>query len=164
MCIVVHIYDNLFDICRRMNHSLEILACSFPHVKFLRLLSEEAPGSDGKFSSIFYAFPNYDTRHLPQGAFNKDTLPVLVIYRGGVLENSLIRVTDEIGSLFEPADVENLLAENGVFELFPRKDQIVDMPPNLLLTSKPLYMDLVRERCDSDDDSETEPSPCLEVD
>mmetsp|Transcript_52727 Transcript_52727/g.105664 ORF Transcript_52727/g.105664 Transcript_52727/m.105664 type:complete len:358 (-) Transcript_52727:98-1171(-) len=106
--VVVHIYSPHLPACSKLNGCLERLARAHPHAKFLRMLSTLAPGGPG--------------------AFDTDTLPVLVAYRGGGLAASIVRVTDHFGgtstatstaqgSQFGVEDVEWLLDEHGLLEL-----------------------------------------------
>ena len=50
------------------------------------------------------------------GAFDVDTLPVLVAYRNGELVSSLVRCCDNLPASFTESDVEGLLADEGLFD------------------------------------------------
>jgi hypothetical protein len=93
VAIVVHLYEEFVPGCRVTNKLLEPLARKHPHVKFLRIRSTEA---------------NEDFDHV--------ALPALLIYMDGELQNSLMRITDDIGEDFPLASLEALLVENQVLD------------------------------------------------
>ncbi|KNC82061.1 hypothetical protein SARC_05654 [Sphaeroforma arctica JP610] len=90
--VVVHLYKQSLHECQKMNEILEQLAARYSYVKFLKA---EAHRLSQKFSS---------------GA----GLPAILVYQGGDLQVNQVAVVDTIGSDFVIADVEELLANNGI--------------------------------------------------
>jgi hypothetical protein len=91
--VVVHLYEEYHAGCRKLNGVLENLARRMPSLRFLRLRATAA-----------------------QPDFDPVALPTLMVYRGGELLESLLRVTDEMGGEradFGVDDVEWLLREKG---------------------------------------------------
>jgi hypothetical protein len=93
VAVVVHLYEEFVAGCRVTNKLLEPLARKNPHVKFLRIRATEA---------------NKDFDHV--------ALPALLIYMDGELQNSLMRITDDLGEDFPLASLEGLLIENEVLD------------------------------------------------
>ena len=92
--VVVHIYEPYIHACQVMNRSLELIAQKFTQVKILRMRS-------------IHMGDDYD--HV--------ALPTLMIYCNKELVACSTRITDDLGETFTKADVESLLAENGVIEI-----------------------------------------------
>lgn len=91
--VVVHLYEEYHAGCRKLNGVLEGLARRMAGLQFLRLRATSA-----------------------QPDFDPIALPTLMVYRGGQLVESLLRVTDEMGGEradFSMDDVEWLLREKG---------------------------------------------------
>ena len=91
--VVVHLYEEHHAGCRKLNGVLEGLARRMQSLQFLRLRAT-----------------------LAQKDFDPVALPTLMVYRGGELVESLLRVTDEMGGEradFGMDDVEWLLREKG---------------------------------------------------
>jgi hypothetical protein len=84
--VVVHLYEDYFLSCRRMNTILTSLAGRYPHVKFLKLLATEADQT-----------------------LSHSLLPAFLVYRGGKLVgNATINATknDFANEMFTEEDVE----------------------------------------------------------
>ena len=71
--VIVHLYESYNEASRLVNEFLSQLAPKYPFTKFVRIVASQA---DDRFDEI--------------------ALPTLLIYRGGELEMSLLRITDEI--------------------------------------------------------------------
>ncbi|KAJ3218270.1 Phosducin-like protein 2 [Dinochytrium kinnereticum] len=71
--VVMHLYQPSHDACRLVNAFLSILAPKYQHTRFLRIVSTKAD------------------RH-----FDDIALPALLVYRGGELAVTLLRISDEI--------------------------------------------------------------------
>lgn len=85
--VCVHLYDSAVPSCARMNRLLDELAPAMPHVKFLRLPS----GAGGM-------------------ALDRDTMPILSLYRAGETHKVLAAIAEELGTeLFTREDVRGLL-------------------------------------------------------
>ncbi|KAK9761287.1 hypothetical protein K7432_013928 [Basidiobolus ranarum] len=87
--VVIHLYDNRFLECKRMNECLDRIAARYVHAKFLKIPSVEA---DPDFDPI--------------------ALPAILAYKNGTLVANLIRVTEELGDRFDEEAVEALLVKN----------------------------------------------------
>ena len=114
--VVVFIYENEIKSCEAMTGCLRIICKDYPSVKFCRILASTAGLS----------------KH-----FKSDGVPALLVYRGGELTSSFVRVTDALGEDFYASDVESFLIENAVLV-----DK--DLVPSIIRDSKP----------DDDDDSD----------
>lgn len=85
--VCVHLYDAMVPSCTRMNRLLDELATAMPHVKFLRL-----PSASGGME------------------LDRDTMPILSLYRAGETHKVLAAVAQELGTeLFTCEDVQSLL-------------------------------------------------------
>ncbi|KAJ3286308.1 Phosducin-like protein 2 [Rhizoclosmatium sp. JEL0117] len=71
--VLVHLYQPQVEACRLVNRFLEVLAAQYPLVKMVKIISTKA---DASFDNI--------------------ALPALLIYKGGELQKTLLRITDEI--------------------------------------------------------------------
>jgi hypothetical protein len=101
VCVVLHLYDGRVPACAALHAQLAQVAVAQPRLKVLRMPAKDAPGG--------------------AGALDRDTLPVLVLYRGGNLLASLVRCTDQLGPFYTAADVEGLLFEHGALDLLPQE-------------------------------------------
>ncbi|KAI8854284.1 thioredoxin-like protein [Chytridium lagenaria] len=70
--VVVHLFQPSHDACRLVNAFLAVLAPKYPFTKFVRIVSTKT------------------------GDFDEVALPALLVYRGGELALTLLRVDDEI--------------------------------------------------------------------
>lgn len=92
LCYVVcHLYQNNLEACVRLNLIFESLAPQFPHVKFVRLRSNEA-----------------------MAGFKAAGLPALLVYKGGQMVTQALRVTDALPKVFGDLDVAKLLQAKGI--------------------------------------------------
>ncbi|KAJ3126158.1 Phosducin-like protein 2 [Physocladia obscura] len=73
VAVIVHLYQPEIESCRLVNEYLQELAPQFKHIKMVKILSTKA---DATFDVV--------------------ALPALLIYKGGNLEKSLLRITDDI--------------------------------------------------------------------
>jgi hypothetical protein len=89
--MVVHLCEDAIKVCRRIDAALEALAKEHVHVDFVRLRKSDTPSG------------------LPCSA-----VPSFLVYRGGELATSVMKVADKIGEKCSKDDVEWLLAEEGV--------------------------------------------------
>ena len=88
--IVVHLYETGIKACNALDIALESLAREHPHTDFLRLRKSDTP-----------------TR-LPV-----QSLPSLLIYKGGEQVDTVMAVVDQIGDKCGKNEVEELLVEKG---------------------------------------------------
>eukprot|EP00814_Leptocylindrus_danicus_P017231 CAMPEP_0116041002 /NCGR_PEP_ID=MMETSP0321-20121206/24736_1 /TAXON_ID=163516 /ORGANISM="Leptocylindrus danicus var. danicus, Strain B650" /LENGTH=344 /DNA_ID=CAMNT_0003521007 /DNA_START=180 /DNA_END=1214 /DNA_ORIENTATION=- len=95
--VVVHLYEPTLYACEVLNRSLEHVARSMAHVKFLRLQALQASAD-----------------------FDPIVLPTLMVYRAGALVQNLIRVSDELPCGYGANDLEEFLNLNGV----PKYDNV----------------------------------------
>ena len=71
--LVIHLYQESLEACRRVNSHLDVLARRYPQVKFARIVATKA---DSSFENV--------------------VLPALLVYRGGALVHTLLRITDDL--------------------------------------------------------------------
>ncbi|KAJ3114910.1 hypothetical protein HDU96_001467 [Phlyctochytrium bullatum] len=71
--VVVHLFQPAHDGCRLVNAFLSVLAAKYPFTRFVRIVSTKA---DRNFDDV--------------------ALPALLVYRGGELAVTLLRVVDEV--------------------------------------------------------------------
>lgn len=88
--IIIHVYENHLESCTRLNLALENVAKQFKHVKFIRVRSSEAMAN-----------------------FKEIGLPAFLVYKGGEMVASALRVTDELPRAFTDSDVVQMLAKRG---------------------------------------------------
>jgi len=91
--VIVHLYQDYVPACVSLNKALQTLAIENAYIKFLKILSTDA-------------IENFDDL----------TLPSLVVYQGGNLFRSFVRITDYLGAKIDVEKVEQLL----------KKEQILD--------------------------------------
>ena len=92
---VVHIGDAQLVACRRLNAKMRLLAERHTRVRFCHT-SLAAIGAD----------------------FDRDALPIVLVYRNGDVEQTFFKVTNQLGSTsFDEYDVARLLAASGVLKL-----------------------------------------------
>lgn len=96
---MVHLYDGRVRACHTMSTRLQEVAHAQPRLKVLQMPAKDAPSG--------------------AGALDADTMPVLVLYRGGELMASLVRCAEQLGPFYTANDVENLLHEHGALDLIP---------------------------------------------
>jgi len=89
--VVIHLYQSFITDCLRMNKCLTQLAQKYFHVKFLKLIASEA---SEKFEDV--------------------TLPTLLIYKGGELYTSIVRIQDFLRPTWDVDDVSALLSKKKV--------------------------------------------------
>jgi hypothetical protein len=97
--VIIHLYQNSNRSCLRMRQVLHDLSRSYPSVKFGEMLSTHA-----------------------QLSFDDLALPALLIYKGGSLMESFVRITEDIGFNFDFDDLESFLVE--CVELFPLRPAV----------------------------------------
>ncbi|KAM0789323.1 hypothetical protein ACM66B_000159 [Microbotryomycetes sp. NB124-2] len=97
VAIVVHIYEPGISACAQLNQHLATIARGYPRTKFLRALASEV-----EFATDV----------------EEDTLPTMLVYRGGDLETSLIRPDLEWGR-GNWSDVVSLLKNHDVISGAP---------------------------------------------
>jgi len=85
--VVVHVYDTTVSVCNRMNKILCELAIQRPSLKFICIETNES------------GFKNLD----------KIALPILNIYKDGVLLSTCAGIANEFGNFFTSHEVEWLL-------------------------------------------------------
>jgi len=88
--VICHLYENDVKACTKLNLCFENLCKSFPHVRFCRVRSTEA-------------IPGY----------KRVGLPSLIIYKGGDMVKSFVRVTSSIGPITD-LSVAQFLAKQGI--------------------------------------------------
>lgn len=122
--VVVHIYELGIARCSAIDETLAKLARSYVSTKFVRTRAS-AIGFAAKSSGLGQSVidPRVAPRHAthgsddeaegdpePQVDVDTDMLPTLLIYRGGQLEHTFIRVDWEAGD----SGVQNLLMKHGI--------------------------------------------------
>ncbi|TPX33852.1 hypothetical protein SmJEL517_g03393 [Synchytrium microbalum] len=122
--VVIHLYQSEVEACRTTNVYLTRMAQKYGMVKFCKIVSTRA---DENFDQV--------------------ALPALLVYRGGDLTHTLIRITDEIPGWrttgrVELEDFEDYLIRNRVVS----ESDITDFDSNLLTP----------RRYQADDDDEDE--------
>ena len=85
--ILIHVYDNSIDACIRLHLVLEELCALYDFVRFVRIHVNDC---------------------FPRG-YNKAGLPTLLVYKGGELLHSAVRITDGLPRDFTDSDVIRLL-------------------------------------------------------
>ncbi|KAI8815214.1 thioredoxin-like protein, partial [Cladochytrium replicatum] len=96
--VLIHLYQPQIEACRQTNYFLSHLARKYPTIKFLKIVSTKA---DAKFDNV--------------------ALPALLVYRGGSLIITILRIIDEVPGwaskgVCELEDFEELLAKKGVID------------------------------------------------
>jgi len=86
--VLVHIYEDQVQVCRRINNQLERLARKYPRTKFVRMKWTEAASK-----------------------LDPKALPCIVGYRGGDVIESFVRIHELLPADFEFEDIEWLLEE-----------------------------------------------------
>ncbi|KJE89160.1 hypothetical protein CAOG_00690 [Capsaspora owczarzaki ATCC 30864] len=85
--VVIHLYDAYSTPCHVLNQILGLLAKQHPYVKFLKAVARSLSDK-----------------------FTIDTLPTILVYKGGELVGNFVRLTDRLGDEFVFADVEEFLS------------------------------------------------------
>ena len=85
---VVHLYQNWVEACVRVNFAFEDLALQFPRVQFLRVRASEA---------IL--------------GFKNENLPALMIYKHTKHQDTLVRITENLGNDISTLKMAHLLAQ-----------------------------------------------------
>jgi len=91
--VIVHIYDEKIGGCDAMNGCLFNLANDYPQVKFCKLKASTAGVTK---------------------RFKVKGIPALLVYKGGNLVASFVKLGDEFGEDFFSCDVEAYLIEHGI--------------------------------------------------
>jgi thiol-disulfide isomerase/thioredoxin len=92
--VVVHIYEEKFSACKKMNSCLNQLAKEYTMVKFCKILSTIAGLSKN---------------------FKASALPTLLVYKNGQVIGNFIRISNELGGDdFFSSDVESYLIEHSL--------------------------------------------------
>eukprot|EP00483_Globobulimina_turgida_P000643 UN00643 len=92
--VVIHIYQDYLERCVRMNHALQCVAKSYPHVKFLRARSDR----------------------LALDTYPQIGLPTFIIFKNGKQVQNHIAVHHLIGNPPQVKEVEAFLIENKVIQ------------------------------------------------
>ncbi|KAK4703653.1 hypothetical protein P7C70_g2571, partial [Phenoliferia sp. Uapishka_3] len=77
VAVVLHLYEPGIEACYTLNTHLSAIARAYPHTKFIRALATE----------VDFAADSED-----------DALPTVIVYRGGELESTLVRLDRDWGS------------------------------------------------------------------
>ncbi|XP_060520221.1 phosducin-like protein [Cylas formicarius] len=93
--IIIHIFDENLEACRTMNQCLNYLCKIYDSVKFCTIEAQMAGVSR---------------------SFKVDGVPALLVYKGGHLIGNFVRLSDDLGSEFQPEDVQGFLVEHGLLE------------------------------------------------
>ncbi|KAL1517687.1 hypothetical protein ABEB36_001422 [Hypothenemus hampei] len=93
--IIVHIYDELVEVCRIMNQCLKELCKTYDTVKFAAIAASEAGVSR---------------------EFKIDGVPALLVYKAGNVIGNFVKLSDDLGRNFQVEDVQNFLVEHGLLE------------------------------------------------
>lgn len=91
--VIIHIYEEKFKACKKMNKCFLKLAQDYTSVKFCKILSSVA-GLSKKFKTV--------------------ALPTLLVYKNGQLIGNFIRMAEELGEEFYASDVESYLIEHAL--------------------------------------------------
>ncbi|XP_019851966.1 PREDICTED: phosducin-like protein [Amphimedon queenslandica] len=89
--VIIHIYDEFFITCVKLNRCLADLAKKYPTVKFCRIQSHQLELSK---------------------EFQEKGLPAILVYKSGNMIGNLLRVTDTLGESFKMNDIEDFLHDN----------------------------------------------------
>uniref|UniRef100_A0A6B2LGW6 Phosducin domain-containing protein n=1 Tax=Arcella intermedia TaxID=1963864 RepID=A0A6B2LGW6_9EUKA len=88
--VIIHLYQTYFAACMKLNGILNSLARKYNTYKFGKIISTVAKPD-----------------------FNDNGLACLIVYQGGDLKHSFVRVQDEVCKGFDFDDIESFLIENG---------------------------------------------------
>jgi len=89
--VIIHLYQNYIPACVRLNDILKRLAKKYPTIKFGNIISTDAkPG------------------------FDDIGLPSLIIYKGGDVHLSFVRLQEDLGSGFDIDDVDQFFIDQGI--------------------------------------------------
>lgn len=89
--VIAHLYENDVPACVKLNLCLEALAPRFPHVRFCRIRSTEAVKG-----------------------YSRAGLPTIIVYKGGEMVHSFVRVTDMMGPITD-LSVAQFFTKQGIF-------------------------------------------------
>ncbi|KAI5476637.1 hypothetical protein MNV49_007415 [Pseudohyphozyma bogoriensis] len=107
VAVVLHLYEPGIEACHVLNSHLSAIARSYPHTKFIR-----AQATDLEFSE--------DTE--------EDTLPTVLVYRGGELETTLVRLDRDWGTGTK-REIERLLLQSKAVQGSPVVDRFGNSSP-----------------------------------
>lgn len=107
--VVMFIFDRSVRTCDLMYRHLQSIAKDYPFVKFCRIQACAAGLS----------------RH-----FKVSGVPALIVYKGGELVSSFVRITDAIGEDFFASDIEGYLIEHGILTDKTLVPSIIKGPAN----------------------------------
>jgi len=89
--VIIHLYQSHIATCIRLNDILQRLSQKYPTYKFGKIISTEAkPGFDDK------------------------ALPSLLVYKGGEVLSSFVRLQDDLNDDFDFDDVDEFFSQNGI--------------------------------------------------
>jgi len=89
--VIIHLYQNYIPACVRLNDILKRLTKKYPTYKLGKIISTDAkPG------------------------FDDVGLPSLIVYKGGDVHLSFVRIQDDLGSGFDIDDVDQFFIEQGI--------------------------------------------------
>jgi len=91
--IVAHLYENDVASCTKLNLCFESLAPRFPHVRFCRIRATEAVEG-----------------------YSRAGLPTIILYKGGKMVASFVKVTSQIAGEINDLNVSQFLAKQGVLK------------------------------------------------
>ncbi len=97
VAVVVLLQEDWIALCQRVAHAFEELACRFPHTRFLKMSA----------SSCSKVLKSIDSRA---------DLPVIMVYRAGDMEHTLMDVKEDLGDRFTAEDVEFVLRKCGALD------------------------------------------------
>jgi len=92
--VVVHLYQDYIKECTRLNKYLQSMAIKFFSIKFLKIISTEASCT-----------------------YDDIALPTIIVYRGGEIFSSKVRIIDEVGKDFDYDDIEIFFANRGIIRM-----------------------------------------------
>ena len=91
--VLIFIYENEAQGCHAMYECLKIIAKDHPYAKICSILASAAGLS----------------KH-----FKASGVPAILVYKGGDLTTSFVKITDTLGDDFYATDVEDFLTKHGV--------------------------------------------------
>jgi hypothetical protein len=124
--VVVLLYQPYIETCVRLSFSLMNLAEQFQHVHFVRGIASELLPSLVRLPSwscyrffracmcvcsFSYYSPNFPITPVLLCPQDEVALPALLVYRDGIQEQTLVRVTDDVGDNFADKDVVAFLTK-----------------------------------------------------
>ena len=108
-CVVLHLYQDYFKVCKLLNKHLKYIAAKYPKTKFCKSIS---------------------TKTIPK--FPDEKLPCLLLFKDGKLQHNIVKADKEVK--FVQEKIEKFLAGFGMIEYdFPSSgDEEIEFYKNMM--------------------------------